>query len=509
MRVGIRVDASRAMSLGHLTRCLTLADALKARRAEIVFLSAPETAAWRGLVEARGHEIRFLALDSPGAAVEGGTAHADWLPWDWRADAEATLAAIDAPLDWLIVDHYALEANWERALRARAARIMAIDDLADRPHDCDLLLDQNAQDEAEDRYAGLVPPAARRLVGPRYALLRPQFAAARGRVRDGSVKRILVFMSTMDANGATLLALDALSGARLAAISVDVVIGSSSPHLDAIQARAAARGQTTVHVDAEDMAALCNAADLSIGSGGVAALERCCLGLPTIALSIAPNQEPGLANLGARGAVVLVGSLERCGSATLADATKALIEDPLLTMNMAAVAAALVDGRGAERVANRLLDYGSRLTLRAATMEDAELLLAWRNEPSIRAFFFDSRLVDMASHRKWLEEKLKSADHYHWIGALDGAPIGSIRFDIGEGKAAVSILVAPEFQGRGLAAELLRRGEAALRTRRPDVKALIAKVLPGNAASRRLFAKADFALVEGTDAAFRFEKICG
>ncbi len=114
-------------------------------------------------------------------------------------------------LDWLVVDHYALDAQWERAVRPSAAKLMVIDDLADRPHDCDLLLDQNAQDETKDRYAGLVPSSARRLIGPRYALLRPQFAAARGRARDGSVKRILVFMSATDPKGATLLALDALS----------------------------------------------------------------------------------------------------------------------------------------------------------------------------------------------------------------------------------------------------------------------------------------------------------
>ncbi len=540
MRVGIRVDASRAMSLGHLTRCLTLADALRERGAEIVFLSAPSTAAWRASVEGRGYEIRILAPGSASplhhashgpppplsgggeapsspaergrgtarSAVEGATAHGDWLPWDWRTDAAATIAAIDAPLDWLIVDHYALEENWERALRAAAARIMAIDDLADRPHDCDLLLDQNAQDEAKDRYAGLVPPAARRLIGPSYALLRPQFAAARGRPRDGSVKRILVFMSTTDAKGATLVALEALSAPRLAAIPVDVVVGSPSPHLEAIKARAAARGRATVHIDAEDMPALCNAADLAVGTGGVAALERCCLGLPTVAVSIAANQAPGLTNLGVRGAVVLAGRLGRLDPAAIASAVEALLDDPRRIRDLSEVAAALVDGQGAARVAEHVLAPGDSLTLRAATMDDAELLLAWRNEPSIRAFFFDANPVGMASHREWLEHKLGSPDHHHWIGMLDGAPIGSIRFDVEEDQAVISIIIAPPFQRRGFAAQLLARGEAALKSRRADVKMLVAEVLRGNLASRRLFLKAGFAAVAETDAIFRFEKIC-
>jgi UDP-2,4-diacetamido-2,4,6-trideoxy-beta-L-altropyranose hydrolase len=494
LRVGIRVDASRVLSLGHLTRCLTLADALKARGATIVFVSAPSTAVWRAMVGARGYEIRFLSFDS----VEGAAASDDRLPWGWRADADATLAALSEALDWLIVDHYALDAQWERAVRPSGTKLMVIDDLADRSHDCDLLLDQNAQDETKDRYAGLVPPTARRLIGPHYALLRPQFAAARGRMRDGSVKRILVFMSATDPKGATLLALEALSLGSLTAFPVDVIIGSASPHLKAIEARAATRGQTELHVDTENMAALCAGADLAIGAGGVAALERCCLGLPSLTLSLAANQEPGLATLAAAGAVRRVGAVEDWTAVDLADEIERLIDEKDALVSLSERSAALVDGLGAARCASAVA--GVYTVLRKVTLDDARHLLEWRNDDSVRLVSLDSAPIAWSDHLAWLQRKLVDPDHFHWIAESDGEPSGSIRFDIIDNKARVSIAVAPGRRGEGLGGRLLAEGEGQLLDKRDDVFQFVAEILPGNAPSRRLFEKAGY-LLSGAEGA--------
>jgi UDP-2,4-diacetamido-2,4,6-trideoxy-beta-L-altropyranose hydrolase len=496
LRVGIRVDASRALSLGHLTRCLTLADALKMRGADVVFLSAPSTAAWRTMIEGRGYEVGILALHAPSES-EGAVARGDWLPWGWRADAEATRAALRDRLDWLIVDHYALDARWEHAMRAAAGKIMVIDDLADRPHDCDLLLDQNAQDDTKDRYAGLTPPSARRLIGPHYALLRPQFAAAR-RPRDGSVKRILVFMSATDPKGATLLALDALCLGRLSALPVDVVAGAASPHLKGIEARAAARGRTSLHIDTDDMAALCAAADLAIGAGGVAALERCCVGLPSLALAIAANQAPGLAALEAAGAVRLLGAIEGWAASALAGEIEKLIDDHRALLLLAERAAALVDGRGAERCAAAIA--GFCVALRKVTLDDARRLLDWRNDDSVRLVSLNSEPIAWDGHVAWLQRKLADPDHAHWIAESEGEACGSVRFDVAAGKARVSITVAPGWRGRGLGAHLLAEGERRLLAERSDVAEFVAEILPDNAPSRRLFEKAGYRLSSAADA---------
>jgi UDP-2,4-diacetamido-2,4,6-trideoxy-beta-L-altropyranose hydrolase len=494
-RIAIRVDASRAMSLGHLTRCLTLADALKARGAEVVFLCAPSIENWRDMVALRGHTLSVLPVIERNLNKDerGAAAHADWLPWGWRADAEATLAALRGNVDWLIVDHYTLDARWEIVLRNGAAKIMVIDDLADRPHECDLLLDQNAQGPGKDRYAALIPAAARRLIGPSYALLRPQFAAARGRVRDGSVKRILVFMSAMDSKGATLRALEALlSSEALRTIPVDVVIGAASPHVEAIKARAADHGRTKVHIDTEDMAALCAAADFAIGAGGVAALERCCVALPSMTLSIAANQEPGLAALAAAGVVRHLGRLEDVRQSQFATDLERLLIDEASIAVLSKRAAALVDGRGAERCAATIL--GPIVALRKATMEDARRLRDWRNEESVRLLSLNPEPIVWSDHCAWLERKLRDPNHRHWIGESVGDACGSVRFDIAEGKAQISIVVAPDQRGAGLGGRLLAEAEKLLLSERPDIKEFIAEVLPNNAASRRLFSRNGYEL---------------
>lgn len=261
---------------------------------------------------------------------------------------------MDAVVDWLIVDHYALDARWERALRSKAKCILAIDDLADRDHDCDVLLDHNPQETTSDRYRTRLSPNATRLIGPRYALLRPEFASARAqrldRKKTGSLRRVVVFMGGTDAVGATLTALAALSEDDLLAMAVDVVIGGASPHLAAIRRAANARGNAMVHVDVTEIADLFACADLAIGAGGVAALERCCVGLPTITMSVAANQEPGLAQLARAGAVQHLGRFESVKVAEFSGAIRALVAAPDLKDNIAEAARRVADGQGVDRV---------------------------------------------------------------------------------------------------------------------------------------------------------------
>src|SRR6266516_1519977 len=197
-RVVVRVDASTEMGMGHLMRCLSLARDLADDGANVFFLLRSHAARLTGLIEGEGHSVRLLPDPDrrPDAPAADGTAYALWLPTTWQKDAEQTLEAIDriGPVDWLIVDHYALDARWERMQRKRVPRILAIDDLADRDHDCEILLDQNLVLNMERRYQGRLPSTCQPLLGPAYALLRPEFAGRRESLvgRSGKVGRILV-----------------------------------------------------------------------------------------------------------------------------------------------------------------------------------------------------------------------------------------------------------------------------------------------------------------------------
>lgn len=196
MKIAVRVDASFQIGTGHFMRCLTLADALKQRGAQIRFVSRRLPEHLRVMLAAKGHELALLdgALND---AASDELAHARWLGVSQEQDASNTAQTLkDQPWDWLVVDHYALDARWESAMRVSSRQIMVIDDIADRQHDCDVLLDQNFYADMDTRYTGKVATSCQLLLGPRYALLRDEFRELHEQVkpRNGIVKRVLVFL---------------------------------------------------------------------------------------------------------------------------------------------------------------------------------------------------------------------------------------------------------------------------------------------------------------------------
>jgi UDP-2,4-diacetamido-2,4,6-trideoxy-beta-L-altropyranose hydrolase len=347
-RVIIRVDASVEMGMGHLMRCISLANALASKGTEAYFLTRGHAAGLAGLIEANGH--RAQQLPDP----ERAEAATRWLPTTWQHDAEQTLEAIDriGPADWLIVDHYALDARWERMQRQRVPRILAIDDIADRLHDCDILLDQNLVAAMETRYRGLVPAGCRLLLGPRYALLRPEFAEQRKSVagRSGEVRRIVVCYGGSDPSNETAKALGAIKRLSAGPLEIDVVVGLSNPHGDSVAALCRELPRAALHRGADNMAQLMARADLAIGAGGVMCWERCCLGLPTVAVDIATNQVGALTALAAAGALVYLGSADSVDEGQMARCLDTLLRDPAQTRAIGEKASALVDGEGLNRV---------------------------------------------------------------------------------------------------------------------------------------------------------------
>lgn len=352
MRITFRVDASLLMGSGHVMRCLTLADGLAARGAECHFISREHSGHALALIAQRGFAVTALPVgDGAGAAAAG---HAAWLGCDWQSDAQQTgaiLASVQS--DWLVVDHYALDRRWEQRLRPHCKRLMVLDDLADRPHDCDLLLDQNLGRQQHD-YAALVPPGCRLLAGPDYALLRPEFAALRGeslaRRADPQLRQVLVTMGGVDLADATSRVLATLAGGCLApACRVTVVMGASAPWLNEVRELAARMPcPTEVLVNISDMDKWMAASDLAIGAGGSTSWERCCLGVPTLLVVLAENQRSGAHALQAAGAAYLIGDVDQIG-VELPLAIAALRKGSGLKQ-MSAAAAAVTEGLGVAQV---------------------------------------------------------------------------------------------------------------------------------------------------------------
>ena len=358
MRVAFRVDASLAIGSGHVMRCLTVADALAARGHASLFLSREAEGDRLDAVRARGHSQEVLAERGAGGAYgpgEGRPAHAAWLAVPWEEDARETRARVKAAgADLLVLDHYALDARWERAACPPGVRRMAIDDLADRPHEVDLLLDQNLGRAPAD-YEDLVPDGCRLCVGPAFAMVAPRFSELREgalerRAADLVVRRVLVSMGGVDADDATGACLAGLAASSLPdGVQVTVVMGARAPHLERVRALAAElRLGTEVVVDVRDMAERMAAADLALGGAGGTAWERCAVGLPTIAVVLAENQRAGARALGEAGAALVLDAVDRV-PAELPGLVDALLEPERLA-RMARASAVVVDGAGLPRL---------------------------------------------------------------------------------------------------------------------------------------------------------------
>ena len=354
--VAIRVDAGPQIGTGHLVRTLTLADALRQKGARVRFVSRNLPLHLQHMLESKGHE--FVAL--PVAQVTdaaGDLAHSHWLAVSQARDADDTGEALsDGPWEWMIVDHYALDARWEGPLRTCARRVFVIDDLADRTHDCDTLLDQNLYPDMERRYVGKVPDSTTLLLGPRYALLREEFPRLRSvrATRDGRVGRVLVLLGGTDTHNHTRKVMHGLAQLPAPAPAVDIVIGLQHPALEEIKALCH-RHDFRLHVQTRDVAELMVAADLAIGAGGSTSWERCCAGLPTVCLTQADNQVPIARGLEASGAVVNLGDGGAVSAENIRDAVLALINEPGRVVALSRSARQLVDGLGAQRVCEHIL----------------------------------------------------------------------------------------------------------------------------------------------------------
>jgi UDP-2,4-diacetamido-2,4,6-trideoxy-beta-L-altropyranose hydrolase len=342
-RILFLADAGAEVGGGHVMRCLTLARALSERGAECAFV---ESRAAAPILRRFGWPAQTLlamadAQDLP-ALIRFGGEFADLF--------EA---------DMVVVDHYGAGAAEETALRGPHRRIAVIDDLADRRHACDVLIDPGFGRRRE-HYAGLVRDTCLTLVGPGHALVRPEFAQARPRAlsrraRHDPVRRVLVSFGLTDVGGITGRVVSALAQ-RIGDVRLDVALGPGAPSLAALAALADTDRRIHLHVDVQDMVALAAEADAALGAGGSSVWERACLGLPTSTVVLAENQAEMIARLAQAGAALALDARARDFEAKLANAWDRLIGDRELRWDLSQRSSELCDGRGAERVADAILD---------------------------------------------------------------------------------------------------------------------------------------------------------
>jgi UDP-2,4-diacetamido-2,4,6-trideoxy-beta-L-altropyranose hydrolase len=350
VKVLIRADASHAIGSGHIARCLTLATVLRDSGAEVVFACRLLPGHLLERLDAQGWQIYRLpaVYDEETAAQDIEAA----LPWQADIAALETQLGAAQAFDWIIVDHYGLDHQWQTAARQWASRIAAIDDLANRHHAVDLLLDQNFSGTAS-AYAPWIDADCRTLFGPHFAMIREAFRREAIPI-NAQVRRVLVNFGGFDAAGETWKAMQAL--VDFAELEVDFIAGTGNPEWERMRVLAEGRANWCLLTHTEQFAELMAQADLFIGAGGGTSWERAALGLPTICIAVAGNQQPNAERLAEVGAHLYLGPREAVSVETLAYAIGSLLANQTLRASFAERSRQLVDGLGVQRVAAALTE---------------------------------------------------------------------------------------------------------------------------------------------------------
>jgi UDP-2,4-diacetamido-2,4,6-trideoxy-beta-L-altropyranose hydrolase len=540
--VAICADASRQIGSGHLMRCLSLARALRQIGAEVRFYYA----AWPGHADtwlnAQGFHGELLDF-----AVENFLADEDakdnaniwssswqqrygqacidaWQPWLQSLKAGAvpaenspTSTSATYQIDWCIYDNYGLAADFVKVIKPSCRQLMAIDDLANREHPVDLLLDQNAVFGMQTRYQTMLPADCTQLLGPQYALLRPEFYSSSMPITAQTssarsyqqVNRILVSIGGSDTVGLTERLCKLLFAQQVFAdISLDVVVGSAYEKITELTELIAARANSRLFVQTNEMASLMRQADLAIGAGGSSQWERALTHLPSLVVAVADNQQPGCEYLQHLGAIQYLGRVEQVSDELLLNAITNIIENKdlrqalaerayalmAIAQNDASSSATQVLYSGAEKVARKMsfLSTLATLELRQAESADAELLFTWANDPYVRAMAFSKAPIAWATHLAWFEQKRQDASTDIWICEQFGQAVGQCRLNaitplIGE----IHLNLNPACRGLGLAAAMIAKACQASIARH-QWQEIHAVVKLSNHASLRAFIRAGF-----------------
>jgi spore coat polysaccharide biosynthesis predicted glycosyltransferase SpsG/RimJ/RimL family protein N-acetyltransferase len=462
MRVALRSDASAGSGVGHLVRSLALAEAAVARGWEPVLLGAADAPLAQRLTAA--------------AAVPVLPAPAD--PRGWPAAAGG--------VDVLHVDHYDVPGD----LRAEGLLVSSIEDGAFGRRPADVVVDSTLGAEVAGRPddgSGAV------LLGVRYAPLRAAVRAARSAARGGAVAAgdVLVVMGGTDAFGVGAAA------ARLAVLAGAGRVRVVAPGAAADAVRAAAPGAEVLGPQ-DDLPGLAATAGVVLSAAGTSVWELACVGVPTALVAVTENQRTGYARAVAAGIAAGLGSLEdvRAADPSAVAALRILLEDDARRAALRAAGRSLVDGLGADRVLDAWWEGATgrpALTARPATADDAGLLHGWRNDPTTRESSRSQNPVPLADHVRWLQGVLADPDRLLLVVERTGRPVATVRFDrVGPDLGEISVTLAPEARGRGVAGGVIAVAERLWRDRVGPGPAVLACVRPENVASARLFAAAGY-----------------
>jgi len=490
MRIVFRTTASKKIGSGHIMRCLALAEMLSQERSvSIEFVTQKFPKNLDDIIKKKGFILHSLPIPTKSKlkCLEDYCIDQD-------QDAINTIkAVIGKKIDWLIIDHYSIDYKWEEKLRPHSRNIMVIDDLANRRHNCDILLDQNYINN-QARYDSLVSPDTIKLLGPKYALLRKDFFDFRNKVMKNikKVKKVFIFFGGADLENLTSLVLKMLSNSDLSYLNLDVVIGSINPHIEEVRLLVDGHLNAKLHIQVDNIAELMNQADIAICAGGSSTWERMSVGLPSIVVTIADNQDTLSNDLDKDGYIKWLGSINKVNDMIIEDALRHAILNPQQLELQSQKCQTLVDSFGSKRISNLLLGVikAKELLLREANKNDCKLYWYWANDTLVRENAYHQQQITLEEHQIWFAKQLNSPNVIMLVVESEFGPAAQVRFDYSNSNYVISYSIARQFRGLGLGKTIVNKAISFL----PDkqTSTIIAKVRESNIPSGKIFKNIGF-----------------
>tara|TARA_R100000935_G_scaffold19518_1_gene37501 strand:+ start:12152 stop:13243 length:1092 start_codon:yes stop_codon:yes gene_type:complete len=358
MNVVFRCDASIQIGTGHVMRCLTLADELTSQGAKCYFICREHKGNLIDFITQKGYEVYKLEAiplnNSNRDEAESTLSHSEWLGTSQAEDAKQSIDIVSTiQPKWLVIDHYALDSYWEKKLRTYCNKILVIDDLADRKHDCDVLLDQNFLPNFKKRYDGLVSDRTIQLLGPSYTILKNEYFKIRAFERqiEPFVKpQVLVNFGGI--GNFRLLSIFINAANQNPQFKYAIITGALEPEQFKQLEDIIAGDHITLSNYTTEMPKLMSQSQFAIGACGSTVWERFCLGLNSALVEMAENQHPLITYLESERLIDNLGHKDILSSTKISSFLNSLdIKSPTYSKRKERIMN-LVDGLGAQRISN-------------------------------------------------------------------------------------------------------------------------------------------------------------
>lgn len=484
----IRADATSHIGAGHIMRCVALSQAWLKRGGEVTFVSHCESDSLRKLLLSEG--FKFVSLES---------LHPD------PVDLEQTVNLLDefrakdgAP--WLVLDGYHFSINYQRSIRDAGFRLLIIDDYNHhRCYTADILLNQNI---GAERFRYSCDRDTVLLLGTKYSLLRKEFLSQKRKSREQPeiARKVLVTLGGADPDNVILVVIRALKLIDVSGIQAKIVVGPSNFNGEALEAEiqkdSSLKGTFQI-IRYANMPKLMAWADIAISAGGSTCWELAFMGVPFLILMLAENQMPGTNELEKQGVAVNLGWYNETDTQDIAHSIQRLLLDPHKRQDLSMQGQRLLDGRGVDRVLERV--FPTVLTLRSAQADDCELVWEWANDPVARAASFESTPIPWETHKRWFETKIVDSECLFYIAISKwGQLVGQIRFDIEDDKALISVSLGSEYRGFGLGTKLIQQASKRACAER-NLEAIDAWIKVDNSSSKFAFKNAGYREIKVTE----------